>query len=103
MRVTLHPSGEELGEDIGYGPVRLHDQKRTAEFARFLESHDLASLLARMNIAEMTNIGIYGMPMGQGSDYEDGLREEVGYYLPRLRDYVVQVAQNQGGLLTWLS
>lgn len=33
----------KLGEDAGYGPVRLHDPKRTAEFARFLENHDLAS------------------------------------------------------------
>ena len=96
-------SGEELGEDIGYGPARLHDQKRAAEFARFLESHDVATLLARMNVAEMASIGIYGMPRGPGSDDDRGLREEVGYYFPQLRDYVVQAAQKQGGLLTWLS
>jgi hypothetical protein len=93
-------SGEELGEDIGYGPVRLHGEKATAAFARFLESLDREGLLARMNIAEMTNAGVYSMP---GGDEEDGIREEVGYYFPRLRDYVVQAAQRQGGLLTWLS
>lgn len=56
-----------------------------------------------MNVAEMTNIGIYGMPRGPGSDDDGGLREEVGYYFPLLRDYVIKVAQKQGGLLTWLS
>ena len=93
-------SGEELGEDIGYGPVRLHGEKSTAEFARFLGSLDIEGLLARMNIAEMANAGVYSMPDG---DEEDGIRDEVGYYFPQLRDYVVQAAQKQGGLLTWLS
>ena len=93
-------SGEELGEDIGYGPVRLHGEKATAEFARFLESVDLEGRLARMNVAEMANAGVYSMPDG---DEEDGIRDEIGYYFPQLRDYVVRVAQKQGGLLTWLS
>ncbi len=93
-------SGEELGEDIGYGPVRLHGEKATAEFARFLENLDIEDVLTRMNIAEMANAGVYSMP---GGDEEDGIREEVGYYFPQLRAYVVQVAQKQGGLLTWLS
>ena len=93
-------SGEELGEDIGYGPVRLHDEKATAAFARFLESVDIEGVLARMKVAEMADAGVYSMPRG---DEEDGVREEVGYYFPQLRDYVVQVAQKQGGLLIWLS
>ena len=49
------------------------------------------------------SIDIYGMPRGPGSDHDSGLREEVGYYFPQLRDYVLLVAQRQGGLLTWLS
>ncbi len=93
-------SGEELGEDIGYGPVRLHSEKATAEFARFLENLDIEDVLARMNIAEMAKAGVYSMP---GGDEEDDIREEVGYYFPQLRDYVLGVTQKQGGLLTWLS
>jgi hypothetical protein len=69
-------SGEELGEDIGYGPVRLHDPKRTTEFARFLEGNDLASVLARMNVAEMARIGIYGMPMGPESTAKCATRSD---------------------------
>jgi hypothetical protein len=93
-------AGEELGEDIGYGPARLLDEAATAEFAGFLQGLDPDRLLARMNTGEMASAGVYAMP-DEGDD--EDLREEVGYYFPRLRDYVVQVAQKQGGLLTWLS
>jgi hypothetical protein len=98
-------SGEKLGEDIGYGPVRLHGEKATAEFARFLGTLDFAKLRARVSCKQMAAIGIYGAPMGptHDSSYDDELREEVGFYFPRLKDYVVQVAQRQGGLLVWLS
>ena len=97
-------SGEELGEDVGYGPVRLHGEKPTADFARFLETLDLAKVQARVNCSEMARIGIYGIPMGRGSDtqHDSELRKEVGYHFPRLRDYVSLVAQHQGGLLIWL-
>ena len=91
-------AGEELGEDVGYGPARLLDESMTAEFARFLQGLDADSLLARMNIGEMASAGVYAV-----SDDDEDLREEVAYFFPQLRDYVVQVAQKQGGLLTWLS
>lgn len=96
--------GEELGEDIGYGPVRLHDEKATAEFARFLETLDLMSLQERMNLGEMARIGIYGVPMGSIPDAldESELQEELEYFFPQLRDYVLKVAEKQGGLLVWL-
>jgi hypothetical protein len=37
-------TGEDLGEDVGYGPARLHDQRGTRDFGRFLETLDLARL-----------------------------------------------------------
>ena len=94
-------SGEELGEDLGYGPVRLHGEKATAEFARFLQSLDPDDLTARMDTAEMASAGVY--VVAGSSDDDEEFREEVGYYFPQLRDYVARVAQQQGGLLTWLS
>lgn len=90
-------SGEELGEDISYGPVRLHDEKATAEFTRFLQGVDIETLLARMSITEMAEAGVYSV----GDDA--AVREEVGYYFPQLRDYVARVARKNAGLLTWLS
>jgi Domain of unknown function (DUF1877) len=91
-------SGEELGEDLGYGPVRLHGEQATAEFARFLQGLDAEDLMARMDIGAMANAGVYAV-----SDDDEDLREDVAHFFPQLRDYVVQVAQKQGGLLTWLS
>ena len=91
-------SGEELGEDLGYGPVRLHGEKATAEFARFLQGLDADDLVARMDIGAMANAGVYSV-----SDDDEDLREDVAHFFPQLRDYVVQVAQKQGGLLVWLT
>jgi hypothetical protein len=98
-------AGEDLGEDVGYGPPRLLDMDGTRTFAQFLEALDLTQLLARMNYQEMLRVGVYSMPMGPGTEaeFESGLREEVGYYFPRLRDYVVSVAAKRGGLLLWIS
>jgi Domain of unknown function (DUF1877) len=61
-------TGEELGEDVGYGPPRLHREKETADFARFLEALDLARLNERVNYQEMFRIGVYSMPMGKGTE-----------------------------------
>lgn len=90
-------SGEELGDDLGYGPVRLHREEATAKFARFLQGEDIESLLTQINITEMAEADLYSV------GDEAGVREEVGYYFPLLKDYVVRVAQKRGGLLIWLS
>jgi Domain of unknown function (DUF1877) len=98
-------TGEELGDDLAYGPARLHDEKETQDFARFLNALDVARLQERVNYREMLRVGVYSMPMGQYSDaeFEAQLRAEVGSYFPRLRDYAVRMAEKQDGLLIWLS
>jgi hypothetical protein len=97
-------SGEEIGEDMGYGPPRLHDEKATAAFARSLEGLDADALAARLSYDEMIRAGVYGMPVGGGSaeNFEDELREEVAYYFPLLRSYVAGMAKKQYGLLVWI-
>jgi hypothetical protein len=37
-------TGEDLGDDVGYGPPRLHDETTTRDFSRFLEIQDLPRL-----------------------------------------------------------
>jgi hypothetical protein len=98
-------TGEELGEDVGYGPPRLHNEKETRDFARFLGTVDLARLQKRVNYREMSRIGVYSMPMGRGSDaeFEAELRAEVTSYFPLLRDYVTRMADKQNGLLICIS
>src|SRR5215510_9491357 len=51
-------SGDELGDDVGYGPARLHDERKASEFARFLDGQDLARLRARTDFAEMNRAGV---------------------------------------------
>ena len=98
-------TGAPLGEDVGYGPARIHDESRTQEFGQFLATVDLARLQASVNFQEMTRIRVYAMPMGPGSDaeYENELRAEVAQYFPLLRNYVGEMAAKKCGLLIWVS
>ena len=98
-------TGEELGEDLGYGPARLHRPAATRDFSQFLEAQDVARLQARVDLKAMDALGVYGVPAGPGStaEYENELREVVAYYFARLRDYVRGMADKGNGLLIWLS
>lgn len=98
-------AGEDIGDDMGYGPARLHEPKATQEFASFLQTQDVSQLQERVNYREMASLQIYSMPMGRGTDaqFEAELRQEVGLYFPQLRDYVVKMAEKQYGLLIWMS
>ena len=97
--------GEELGEDIGYGPPRLHDAEATRAFAEFLKGMTLDALNGRLNLAAMQQAGVYATPMGPRASKHDEtlLRDEVAAYFAPLRDYVVQMAASKNGILIWLS
>jgi hypothetical protein len=98
-------TGEEVGDDLGYGPARLHGPVETRNLSRFLETQDLAGLQARVNLREMDQLGVYAMPFGSGSDaeHENELRNEIGFYFPRLRDYVRKASDKGNALLVWVS
>lgn len=51
--------GDPLGEDVGYGPVRLLAPDTVAAVARLLDGTDVAALRARMDPAEMDRAGVY--------------------------------------------
>jgi Domain of unknown function (DUF1877) len=98
-------TGEELGEDVGYGPPRLHGPAAARNFSQFLEAQDLTRLQARVDYREMSRLGVYAMPGGQGSEvqFESDLRNEVGWAFPLLRGYVGTISHKGYGLLIWLS
>ena len=83
-------AGDELGEDVGYG---------------FIDAVELDQLGERVNYAQMSAMGIYGLPGGGGtvSQWENELRDEVARHVPRLKTYVAERVANGEGLLTWLS
>jgi hypothetical protein len=98
-------NGEELGEDLGYGPPRLHDAAATAAFGAFLKQLTSEKLKARLNLEDMQRAGVYAIPMGPrvSKRDEDDLREEIGAYFEPLREYVLRMTAKNNGLLTWLS
>lgn len=98
-------SGEELGEDMGYGPPRLHDANATGAFAEFLKPLTLETLDARIDLAAMQRAGVYATPMGARASKRDEaeLHSEIAAYFEPLRGYVVQMAEMRNGLLVWLS
>lgn len=97
--------GDEVGEDIGYGPPRLLDPQSTNAFADFLAQQTVEGLQARANYAAMKAVSIYGLPMGGGDDarHEDAVRREIAASFPLLRDYVLATAAKKNGLLLWLA
>jgi hypothetical protein len=98
-------TGEDLGEDLGYGPARLHTEIATRDFSHFLDMQELERLQARIDFGEMRRLRVYSIPMGPGSDaeYTNELRGEVGFYFTLLREYVRGMSDKGNGLLVWLS
>jgi hypothetical protein len=97
--------GDEVGEDMGYGPPRLLDPERTKTFADFLSAQTADGLRAGLDYPAMKAAMVYGLPMGRGTDadFEDSVRREAASSFPRLRDYVVAMAAKKNGLLMWLA
>lgn len=98
-------TGDDVGEDLGYGPARLHSESATQAFSRFLEAQDVARLQERVDLKNMSDSRVYGMPFGPGpvDEYEKELRDEVARYFPRLRNYVREMSDRGNGLLVWVS
>lgn len=95
-------TGEGLGEDVGYGPARLHGPTETRDFRRFLDTQDLPRLQARVNRLDMRRLGVYPAPLERDSEYEGQVRDGVAFYFPQLRDYVRRMSDKGNGLLTWV-
>ena len=97
-------SGQELGDDLGYGPARLHDERKAAEFSHFLAGQDIARLRARTDFEEMNRSGVlYGAREPGDEALHKMLHEEIAIYLQLLRDYVRAMAEKGNGLMVWIS
>jgi hypothetical protein len=96
-------TGEELGEDLGYGPARLHTEMATRDFRDFLDRQEVERLQRRIDLKEMLRLGVYGMPLGSGSDeeYANELRSDVAVFFTLLRNYARKQSDKGNGLLLW--
>ena len=98
-------AGQPLGDDVGYGPPMLHTPEETERFAQFMAMLDLDQLQRRIDLRAMRGLGIYGVPIGRGTDaeHEACLRAQLASYFPALLDHVTRMSSKGNGLLTWIS
>lgn len=91
-------SGDEIGDDAGYGPPRVHEPPAARAFADFLAAQDFSKLLAGAAPEAMRAARIYAAP--------DAIDELLATLLAddfvRLRDYAATARDCGEGLFTWL-
>lgn len=51
--------GRPIGEDLGYGPLRIHSAKAVARTSRALSTVDLAKLRTQVTVSDLTAARIY--------------------------------------------
>jgi hypothetical protein len=56
---------QEAGQDVGCGPARLHNEKETQDFARFLETFDEAVHQVGVNYREMSALRAFDATGGK--------------------------------------
>ena len=94
--------GEEVGEDMGYGPARALSPQDTANFAGFLAGLDVEKLAARLDMEAMARMEIYCAESGD-PDAAAELEEDLEHYFPQLQSFVADAASRRQGLLIWMS
>jgi hypothetical protein len=97
----LMEGGEEVGEDMGYGPARLIGPADTAAFANFVGALSVDELKARLDGPRMAELSIY--PGFDAVDAVEEYAEDVEHYFPKLRDHLAAAAAAREAVLVWLS
>lgn len=96
----LFMGGDEVGDDMGYGPARLLEPDRVAALHRQLTASPDAVLRPRFVPAELAAEEIY--PDIWDED-EDELWQELTSYLAGVRTILGRASDAGDGLLVWLS
>lgn len=92
-------SGEEIGDDAGYGPPRVHAPEAARAYADFLAAQNFPALLAHATPQAMNDARIYGAP----DVIDELLATMLSDDFIRLRDYAAAARDGGDGLITWLS
>lgn len=96
--------GEDVGEDLGYGPARLVDAAAIQSFSKALKDFDLDRAMARLDLKKMAAAGVYCV---DGDDDEEAqmmeLEDDLQHYLPALKDFAARAAAERQGALIWMS
>jgi len=92
--------GEEVGDDLGYGPARALRSEDVLKIETALEPLTTEELRRRFDAGRMTELEIY--PFGWSQD-PDGELEYLLEFYTELRAFVGRTAERQYGLLVYLS
>jgi len=97
----LLEGGEEIGEDLGYGPARLLDPATTAALAGFVAPLTVDELKRRLDGPRMAALSIY--PAFDATDAAQEYGDDIEHYFPLLRDHLAAAAAGREATLVWLS
>jgi hypothetical protein len=97
----LMEGGEEVGEDMGYGPARLIGPADTAAFANFVGALSVDELKARLDGPRMAALSTY--PGFEAADAVEEYADDIEHYFPKLRDHLAAAAAAREAMLVWLS
>jgi hypothetical protein len=92
--------GEEVGDDLGYGPARALRSEAVRQIDAALEPLSREELGSRFDAPRMTEQEVY--PFGW-SDDPDGELEYLLEYYGELREFVRRTAERGHGLLVYLT
>lgn len=96
-------SGEPIGRDLGYGPLRAHDVAETRAFRDFLEPLTTERLVGRMDFKQMASLRVYPIDAVPYPANAQAWRTDIARAFQQLRAYVQGAADKGEGLLIWLS
>lgn len=92
--------GQEIGEDVGYGPVRYLDSMQVKTIAAALSTVSPETFGAQFNPAAMDAAEIY--PQGWESDGQDSL-EYVLHYYDQLSSFYRMASERGDAVLLYLN
>jgi hypothetical protein len=92
--------GEEIGEDVGYGPARYLKPDQVKAVASALSSLDLQDFSHRFDPSAMDAAEIYPQSWGEGGSEE---REYLLDYFKQLSSFYQSAAQRNDAVLLYLN
>jgi len=90
--------GEEIGDDIGYGPPRLVEPRQVEEVARALSALSASQLMQRFDGEAMERQDIYPGNFSDDGDWRSDLRRDY----ERLRKFYRESAAQGCAVLSWI-
>ena len=90
--------GEEIGEDVGYGPPRLMEPEKVEEVAHALSMLSAAQLMKSYDGKLMESEAVYPGNFDEDGSWKIELRRDY----ERLRKFYEDTAAKGGGMLSWI-